>query len=73
MGDLVFYSMLVSSAMVNFGIAAYVGGFAGVTIGSFFGFKMLEHREVFPGLPLAIGLGLAAMLVLGLLQTGLRF
>ena len=29
MGDLVFYSMLVSNAMVNFGELAYFGSFAG--------------------------------------------
>ena len=72
MGDLVFYSMLVSNAMVNFGELAYVGSFAGVLIGSFLGFKMLERRDVFPGLPIAICLGLIAMIVLGQLQIWLR-
>jgi presenilin-like A22 family membrane protease len=65
MGDLVFYSMLVSNAMISFGLLAYVGAFAGVAAGSFLGFKMLERREVFPGLPIAIAFGLAAMLILG--------
>jgi len=69
MGDLVFYSMLVSNAMINVGALAYLGAFAGVAVGSFLGFKMLERREVFPGLPLAIGLGLAAMLIVGLGQV----
>jgi presenilin-like A22 family membrane protease len=69
MGDLVFYSMLVSNAMINLGAFAYLGAFAGVAVGSFLGFKMLERREVFPGLPLAIGLGLVAMLIVGQLQT----
>lgn len=72
MGDLVFYSMLVSNAMVNFGELAYVGAFAGVLIGSFLGFKMLERRDVFPGLPIAICLGLIAMIVLSQLQMVLR-
>jgi presenilin-like A22 family membrane protease len=72
MGDLVFYSMLVSNAMINFGALAYLGGFAGVLIGSFLGFKMLERREVFPGLPFAICFGLAAMIILGQLQMWLR-
>ena len=72
MGDLVFYSMLVSNAMVNFGELAYVGSFAGVLIGSFLGFKMLERRDVFPGLPIAICLGLIAMIVLSQLQIWLR-
>jgi len=72
MGDLVFYSMLVSNAMVNFGALAYVGSFAGVVVGSFLGFKMLERRDVFPGLPIAICFGLAAMIILGQVQIWLR-
>jgi presenilin-like A22 family membrane protease len=68
MGDLVFYSMVVSTAMMNFGMIAYVGAFLGVSSGSFLSFKMLERREMFPGLPFAVGLGLAAMLVSGQLQ-----
>jgi len=68
MGDLVFYSMLVSNAMISIGVLAYVGAFVGVAVGSFLGFKMLERRNVFPGLPLAIALGLAAMLVVGQIQ-----
>ena len=59
MGDLVFYSMLVSNAMINFGLLVYIGAFVGVAVGSFLGFRMLERREVFPGLPIAIGLGLS--------------
>jgi presenilin-like A22 family membrane protease len=73
MGDLVFYSMLTSNAMVNFGTLSYLGAFAGVLIGSYLGFKMLERREVFPGLPFAICIGLAAMIILGQLQAWLRF
>ena len=69
MGDLVFYSMLVSNAMVNFGLVTYLGTFVAVGVGSYLGFKMLERREVFPGLPIAIALGLAAMLTIGQLQT----
>jgi presenilin-like A22 family membrane protease len=72
MGDLVFYSMLTSTAMVNFGTLSYLGAFAGVLAGSYLGFKMLERREVFPGLPFAICIGLAAMVILGQLQTWLR-
>jgi hypothetical protein len=59
--------------MVNFGALSYLGAFAGVIVGSYLGFKMLERREVFPGLPLAICFGLAAMLILGQLQTWLLF
>jgi hypothetical protein len=72
MGDLVFYSMLTSIAMVNFGTLSYLGAFAGVLAGSYLGFKMLERREVFPGLPFAICIGLAAMILLSQLQMWLR-
>ena len=72
MGDLVFYSMLVSNAMVNFGTWAYFGSFAGVVVGSFLGFKMLERRNVFPGLPLAICFGLAAMMISSQFQMWLH-
>jgi presenilin-like A22 family membrane protease len=72
MGDLVFYSMLTSNAMVNFGTLSYLGAFVGVIVGSYLGFKMLERREVFPGLPFAICIGLVAMIILGQLQTWLH-
>jgi len=72
MGDLVFYSMLVSNAMVNFGTWAYFGSFTGVAVGSFLGFKMLERRNVFPGLPLAICFGLAAMIISSQFQMWLH-
>jgi presenilin-like A22 family membrane protease len=69
MGDLVFYSMLVSNAMISFGTLAYLGAFAGVAAGSYLGFKMLERREVFPGLPIAVGLGLAVMFIVWWFQV----
>jgi hypothetical protein len=72
MGDLVFYSMLVSTAMMNLGTLAYVGAFIGVAVGSFLGFKLLERREILPGLPLAIGIGLAAMFIASQLQAWLH-
>lgn len=73
MGDLVFYSMLVSTAMMNLGTLAYIGAFIGVAVGSFLGFKLLERREILPGLPLAIGIGLAAMFIASQLQIWLQF
>jgi len=72
MGDIVFYSMLVSTAMINLGTLAYLGGFTGVAVGSFLGFKLLERREVLPGLPLSIGMGLAAMFIASQLQLWLH-
>jgi presenilin-like A22 family membrane protease len=73
MGDLVFYSMLVSSALLNLGILAFFGSSLGVILGSFTEFKMLEKREVFPGLPLAVLLGMVLMLASFQLQGMLGF
>lgn len=61
MGDMVFYSMLASSSMMNFGPFPFLGAAVGLIIGAFLGFKMLEGREMFPGLPFAILLGLGFM------------
>jgi len=61
MGDMVFYSMLASNAMMNYGPVPFLGAAAGLIVGAFLGFKMLEGREMFPGLPFAILLGLGFM------------
>lgn len=63
MGDLVFYSMLASTAMINFGLIAFFASSIGILIGVFISFKMLEKREVFPGLPLVLGFGLIFMVL----------
>lgn len=59
MGDMVFYSMLASNSMMNFGPLPFVAASIGVIVGAYLGFKMLEGRDMFPGLPFAIILGLA--------------
>jgi len=61
MGDMVFYSMLASISMINFGPLPFMAAAVGVVVGAYLGFKMLEGRDMFPGLPFAIVLGLAAM------------
>jgi len=61
MGDMVFYSMLASISMINFGPLPFLAAAVGVVVGAYLGFKMLEGRDMFPGLPFAIVLGLAAM------------
>ena len=61
MGDMVFYSMLASISMMNFGLLPFIAAAFGVLIGAYLGFKMLEGRDMFPGLPFAIVLGLAFM------------
>lgn len=61
MGDMVFYSMLASNSMMNFGPIPFVAAAIGLIAGAYLGFKMLEGRDMFPGLPFAIILGLVLM------------
>jgi presenilin-like A22 family membrane protease len=71
LGDLVFYSMLASHALFTFGLISYVAASIGVIIGTFLGFKMLEKRSTFPGLPLSLICGLGILALTILLQHGL--
>ncbi len=63
MGDMVFYSMLASNSMMNFGFLPFIGASIGLVVGAYLGFKMLEGRDMFPGLPFAMILGLIFMYV----------
>jgi presenilin-like A22 family membrane protease len=72
MGDMVFYSMLASSAMMNFGPLPFVAAAIGLIVGAYLGFKMLEGRDMFPGLPFAVILGLASMYAGSLILTSLK-
>ncbi|MEM4246183.1 MAG: hypothetical protein QW390_02690 [Candidatus Bathyarchaeia archaeon] len=63
MGDLVFYSMLGSGSMLNLGYGSFLGSAAGVVAGAYGTFKMLEKREMFPGLPLPLVSGMALALL----------
>jgi len=63
MGDMVFYSMLASISMINFGPIPFLAAAIGVVVGAYIGFKMLEGRDMFPGLPFAVVLGLALMYI----------
>jgi len=63
MGDMVFYSMLASISMINFGPLPFVAAAVGVVFGAYLGFKMLEGRDMFPGLPFAVVIGLALMYI----------
>ncbi|MGB9134899.1 MAG: hypothetical protein WCC63_04885 [Candidatus Bathyarchaeia archaeon] len=67
LGDLVFYSMLVSRMLLSFGWATCVAAILGVLVGSFLSFKMVEKRGMFPGLPFSVVFGLLASLVAVLL------
>ena len=60
LGDLTFYSMLSGHMLFNFSITSCIASTIGILSGCFLSFKMLEKKEMFPGLPLPIVLGLAA-------------
>ena len=47
--------------MMNFGPLPFVGAAIGLITGAYLGFKMLEGRDMFPGLPFAVILGLVFM------------
>jgi len=68
LGDLVFYSMLASHTMLSFGLIPYASASIGIIVGTFLGFKMLEKRSTFPGLPLSLICGLGFMLITVFLQ-----
>ncbi len=60
LGDITFYSMLVSRVFLSFGLLACAFATLGVLVGSYFSFKMVEKKGMFPGLPFSIFLGLLA-------------
>jgi presenilin-like A22 family membrane protease len=63
LGDLVFYSMLSGSMLLNFGVVSYFVSLVGILVGAFLTFVMLEKKGIFPGLPFPIFLGLVGGLL----------
>ena len=63
MGDLVFYSLVATTAMVSFGVFSFFGAAVGILAGSYLGFRALSKYEMFPGLPFSLLLGVAGMLL----------
>ena len=63
MGDLVFYSLVATTAMVFFGLFSFFGAAVGILAGSYLGFRALSRYEMFPGLPFSLLLGVAGMLL----------
>ena len=60
LGDLVFYSMLSGSILLNYNaLIPYFVSLIGILAGSFLTLIMLEKKGIFPGLPFPIVLGLA--------------
>jgi len=69
MGDMVFYSMLASTSMMNYGTLPFFAAAVGLIAGAYLGFKMLEGRDMFPGLPFAIILGIGLMFLMSQIVT----
>ncbi len=64
MGDMVFYSLVATTALVYFGgVLSFFGAAIGLLAGTFLGFKALSKYEMFPGLPFSLLLGVAGMLI----------
>jgi hypothetical protein len=63
MGDLVFYSLVATTAMVTFGLFSFLGAAVGILAGTYLGFRALSKYEMFPGLPFSLLLGVAGMLL----------
>src|SRR2546426_803594 len=66
MGDLVFYSLVATTAMVFFGLFSFFGAALGILAGSYLGFRALSRYEMFPGLPFSLLLGVAGMLLVAI-------
>jgi presenilin-like A22 family membrane protease len=66
LGDLTFYSMLSGHMLVNFGYVSCLASIIGILFGCLLGFKMLEKKGMFPGLPFPILFGLTAGLLVSL-------
>ena len=58
LGDLAFFGMLISFALIRLGFFSAIGAFIGVVVGAIGTIKLLEKVQMMPGLPLSIGLGL---------------
>jgi presenilin-like A22 family membrane protease len=64
LGDLTFYSLLASLVFTKSMSPVYIAtSIAGVLLGTFIAFKMVERKGIFPGLPFPIALGLLPLLV----------
>ena len=64
MGDMVFYSLVATTALVYFGgIFSFFAAAIGILAGTFLGFRALSRYEMFPGLPFSLLLGVAGMLL----------
>jgi len=58
LGDLAFFGMLFSFALIKLGAFSSIAAFIGVIIGAILTIKLLDKVKLMPGLPISIGLGL---------------
>src|SRR5205807_3078732 len=72
MGDLVFYSLVATTAMVFFGLFSFFATAIGILAGSYLGFRALSKYEMFPGLPFSLLLGVVGMLLTAAVTGTLR-
>jgi len=63
LGDLIYYSMLASYSLVNFGILTAIFSTSLILLGWILTFVCTMKSEIFPGLPIPIGLGLIPIIV----------
>ncbi len=63
LGDITFYSMLIGKVLIDAGPIFCVASTAGVLVGVFLAFKMLEKKGMFPGLPFPIAFGLIPLII----------
>ncbi len=68
MGDLVFYSLVATTALVYFGAFSFLWAAIGILSGTYLGFRALSKFDMFPGLPFSLVLGVAGMLLSSWLQ-----
>jgi len=59
LGDIVFYSLLISFSFINFGLISAIVASIGIIIGSCITLSLLKKDYPFPGLPMPIFIGLA--------------
>ncbi|MEM2083142.1 MAG: hypothetical protein QXY18_02640 [Nitrososphaerota archaeon] len=58
LGDIVFYSLLISLSFINFGLISAIIASTGIIIGSCITLSLLKKDYPFPGLPIPIFIGL---------------
>lgn len=58
LGDIVFYSLLISFSFINFGLISAIIASIGIIIGSCITLSLLKRDYPFPGLPIPIFVGL---------------